>query len=292
MPKVQYSQNYRNEWESIPEFKDWIQPVSSDRTKAFCKFCKTEIRAKVFDLKKHLTTTKHISAAKPFSSKRQTKLDFKPSFSTTSSSIAEAKLSLFIAAHSSLNTSGHLSLLYKEIFTFRDCKTADFRLKRTKCKALILNVLAPHFVDRLLNDIGDKKFSIIIDESTDIAVSKLLTVCIRYFSTEMNKIVSTFLGIIELEKCDANSIVQGIKELLNSLKLDPKKIQGVGTDNASVMCGVKNGVYVKMKSEFRNNSIILIRCICHSLQLALSHATEETLPRNIEFMIRETYKWF
>jgi hypothetical protein len=35
-------------------------------------------------------------------------------------------------------------------------------------------------------------------------------------------------------------------------------------------------------------NLILIRCVCHSLQLAISKASE-TLPRNIEFLIKETY---
>ncbi|PSN52526.1 hypothetical protein C0J52_14324 [Blattella germanica] len=78
--------------------------------------------------------------------------------------------------------------------TFRDCKTADLRLKITKCKALILNVLAPHFVDRILNDIGDKKFSIIIDESTDIAVSKLLAVCIP--AAEARTLIMLVLSVV------------------------------------------------------------------------------------------------
>ncbi|KAJ8966915.1 hypothetical protein NQ317_009498 [Molorchus minor] len=34
------------------------------------------------------------------------------------------------------------------------------------------------------------------------------------------------------------------------------------------------------------------RCVCHSLQLAVSTASEKTLPRNIEFLIKETYNWF
>ncbi|GBP01563.1 hypothetical protein EVAR_101094_1 [Eumeta japonica] len=38
--------------------------------------------------------------------------------------------------------------------------------------------------------------------------------------------------------------------------------------------------------------LILVRCLCHSLQLAVSAAAKEFLPRNLEFLIRETYDWF
>lgn len=56
------------------------------------------------------------------------------------------------------------------------------------------------------------------------------------------------------------------------------------------MVGINNGVFQKLKQDVP--SLILVRCTCHSLQLAVSHASSETLPRNLEFLISETYKWF
>lgn len=76
----------------------------------------------------------------------------------------------------------------------------------------------------------------------------------------------------------------------NNLKL--KKLVGIGTDNASVMTGVNNGLHQFLKKEHELPNLVLVRCVCHSLQLAVSHASEKTLPRNIEYIIRETYNWF
>ena len=33
------------------------------------------------------------------------------------------------------------------------------------------------------------------------------------------------------------------------------------------------------------------RCVCHSIQLAASKAVE-TMPRNVDFMVHQTYNWF
>ncbi|CAK1597250.1 unnamed protein product [Parnassius mnemosyne] len=66
----------------------------------------------------------------------------------------------------------------------------------------------------------------------------------------------------------------------------------IGTDNASSMTGVNNGVHSLLKTETGNENLVLVRCLCHSLQLAITHASEKSLPRNIEFLIRETYNWF
>lgn len=114
-------------------------------------------------------------------------------------------------------------------------------------------MLAPHFYEQLVDDIGDQEYSILIDESTDVSVSKLLGVTVRYFSFALKKIVSTFLGLIELEDGTANGIVNGLKLLLSDLNLNIKKIIGIGTDNAAVMTGTTNGVHQLLKTETGND---------------------------------------
>lgn len=56
------------------------------------------------------------------------------------------------------------------------------------------------------------------------------------------------------------------------------------------MIGINNGLYQKLKEDIPN--LILIKCVCHSLQLAVSHATSDTLPRVLEYLVSETYNWF
>lgn len=63
---------------------------------------------------------------------------------------------------------------------------------RTKCTKLVTNVLAPAFKNDLLADIGGCKFSLLIDESTDISVTSVLCLVIRYMSRSKRKIVSSF----------------------------------------------------------------------------------------------------
>lgn len=48
-----YKESYRKEWESDQSLKTWITPVVGDDTKAFCKYCQSEIRAQLNDLKEH-----------------------------------------------------------------------------------------------------------------------------------------------------------------------------------------------------------------------------------------------
>ena len=229
MGKPKYQQHYRKEWENIYK---WLTPVTSDPARAFCTYCKTQIYAKLTDIKKHANTKKHKVKSNPFINKQQTKIPFKKGLNK-STSLTEATLSLFIAEHCSILSADHLSELCKKQFS--DSKaTANLRMHRTKCTQIICNVLAPHFIENLRTDVGDKAFSIIIDESTDISVIKVLGVIIRYFSISLKRVVSRFLGLLELPDGSAQAMVEQIKILLQNLQIDPTKMIGVGVDNASV----------------------------------------------------------
>lgn len=176
---------------------------------------------------------------------------------------------------------------------FKDSKATDgLKLHRTKCTEIMKNVLASHFRQELLDDIGNQKFSILLDESTDVSVSKHLGLVIRYYSNTQEKIVSSFLELIPIETADAQGIVNGLVACLENHKLNINEMIGIGTDNASVMTGINNGVHAILKREYGLRHLILMRCVSHSLQLAVTHASENSLPRNIEFLVREIYKWF
>lgn len=279
-----YTQKFRQEWLSEPDFQGWLKEVSNDNTKAFCSYCRCEINAKKNDLINHIKRKKHLKAAEPFSS-RQQKLTFqaKPKFDELKSS-SEASLTLYIAAHSSILPVDHLGALCKKEFK------ADIKLHRTKCTAILKNILAPHFASKLREDVGDGPYSLLLDESTDISVTKLLGVVIQYFSKTSYEIVSNFLTLGELSKGDAESITQTVKKTLLAHELDIKKLSGIGVDNANVMTGVHSGVYQKLKEEVPH--LVMIKCSCHSIQLAVSHASAENLPRHLEYIIQETYNWF
>ncbi|EEC04835.1 hypothetical protein IscW_ISCW024214, partial [Ixodes scapularis] len=113
---------------------------------------------------------------------------------------------------------------------------------------------------------------------------------IIYYSAEKTKIVTSFLSLCVLESCTAHGIVEAIKYVFKEFKLSLCNMVGIGTDNASVMTGVNNGVCQKLKAEVPN--LILVRCVCHSLQLAISAAVADCLPRNLEYLVSETYNWF
>ncbi|XP_036149363.1 uncharacterized protein LOC118647829 isoform X1 [Monomorium pharaonis] len=286
--KVPYTQKYRKEWESDPLLKDWIQETPTDKSTVSCKYCGCILKAHHALLVEHTKTSKHIKAAEPFSSHRQSKLKFdQASTYSLETATFELKMVLFVTCHCAIRCIDHLSALTKPI-----SKTInnEIKLHRSKATGVLKNIIALHFKSDLRLDIGDSFYSLLIDESTDIAVLKQLGICIIYFSVKRKNVISTFLKLESLEGGDARSIVKAIKVALTEYGLSVQKMRGLGTDNASVMIGVNNGVFRQLKEEIPH--LLLIRCVCHSIQLAISNAVADTLPRNLEFLISETYNWF
>ena len=200
-------------------------------------------------------------------------------------------MSLFIAGHCATSAVDHLGHLCANVFQGSEA-AKNLKLHRTKCTAVIQMVLAPHFKTELINDIGDEPYSLSIDESTDISVKKNLGVVVKYFSRTQNEVISTFLGLSALHSSDAEGIVRSLIALLKDAGLQIKNLIGIGTDNAFVMTGINSSVYKILKEKYDLQHLILVRCVCHSIQFAVSQASVDTIPRHIEFLIRETHNWF
>ncbi|XP_046868347.1 uncharacterized protein LOC124460805 [Drosophila willistoni] len=200
MPKENYKQKVRDVWLQSSEFKEWLRKDLTDLTRAYCSYCKCSINAKLCDLRVHAISKKHTGALNAFAQKN--KIEFKKM--PTKTIEQEVALCLFVAKHTAISPVDHLSNICST--KFDDSSSASrIKLHRTKCTHIIKNVLAVHFYDDLHRDIGDKKFSLLLDESTDISFTKLLGVVVNYFSAEHGVVVSTFLSLIPVESGDALS---------------------------------------------------------------------------------------
>ncbi|KAG0428957.1 hypothetical protein HPB47_024098 [Ixodes persulcatus] len=85
--------------------------------------------------------------------------------------------------------------------------------------------------------------------------------CIEYSSAgavvvsygeRAGKVVFPFLRRVELANSKAQFIVDAVKMCLVWFRIDLHKMVGIGTENASVMVGVNNGLYQKLKMEVLN----------------------------------------
>lgn len=125
-----------------------------------------------------------------------------------------------------------------------------------------------------------------------MSVEKLLGIVIRYYSTQKNDFVTTFLTLIDVNGGKAEDLLLGLGRALKLYGLDIQKLVAVGTDNAANMTGVNNGLHKLLKNKYGLKNLVLVRCVCHSLQLAVSAATDNSFLPNAHYMIKETYNWF
>ncbi|XP_069489064.1 uncharacterized protein [Ambystoma mexicanum] len=280
-----YGKRYCKDWEKSAELKDWIRPVHGDHTKAACRFCKSEVRAHHADLMQHKNTEKHRKNCTSFSSARLTDMGFSaaPKLSDASLLKAELQTACLAARHTTIIPVDHVG----ELVASSHYK--DIKRRQARWTALINRVLSPCMLEALIKDIGSTPYSLLIEESTDIPTLKQLCVVVRYFSQSLNKIIATFLGLVTPEGETSEAIANSLLQFLENLGLEFTSCLGIGTDGCSVMVGKHNSVYTRLRQQ--NERLILIKCVCHSLQRCASKAVL-MLPCNLEFLVGSTYSWF
>ena len=107
-------------------------------------------------------------------------------------------------------------------------------------------------------------FSLCIDETTDVSVTKQLIVYSCYLIN--GDVHSSFISVLELSDGTAPSIVAAVCKLCDNLDLDMRnRLCGLGSDAASVMLGVRGGVSKLLKDKI---PFLAAHRIAHCLALA------------------------
>lgn len=157
-------------------------------------------------------------------------------------------MAMAIAEHRSIHNCDHIGKACKAAFP--DSSAAKhFQVHHTKCTEMINGVLAPCFIKRLVTEIGDSKYSLLLDERTNVRVSKYLGIVILNFSQDKANVVATYLDLVELEGVDARSIAREVLAFLGKCGLKKENLLWIETDDASVMTGVYNGVHKILREE-------------------------------------------
>lgn len=275
-------------WLSDLSYKKWLKKVDG---RPYCTNCKSSLRCHKAALDEHLRSAKHVKNCDSESIVKNTRSLDALGFITpevASRKKTELRIVGFIAEHCSINSVDHLSELLKCVFPDNPiCQ--QIHLHRTKCTRLIKKVLAPCLREEILDDVRSSYYSLLIDESTDIGTCKMLALVLRYFSRKQRKIVTTFYRLVCIDGGDAESISEVILDCLKNDGLELFRLIGIGTDNASVMVGQHHSVYKILKGYQEN--LILVKCICHSLALAASYASQK-LPSHLDYLIEQTHSWF
>ncbi|XP_072387158.1 uncharacterized protein [Diabrotica undecimpunctata] len=307
---AKYTKKHNKEWEHEPLLKGWLigkqKNVGSGTgliIESYCKVCNIELRSHKADLLKHAGTSKHKSNMSKIDKTQLSIHSFGINKISHMRKRNELILSAYVATHTTIRSVDHIGEIINKInvkstsassltqSTSNTAQSETIKLHRTKCSALIKEVIAPSLMFELIKDVGDSPFSIIVDESTDVSTEKLLCVCIKYYSQNKNEIITQFLTFIAVKQATAENLFTCIFDFFKSINCNLNRLIGIGTDGANSLCGTHHSLYTLLKEKLDLDNLILVKCICHTLHLCASKASE-VFKDEVDFLLKETYNWF
>lgn len=130
--------------------------------------------------------------------------------------------------------------------------------------------------DLVLQDIAQTvqevgKYSIIVDETSDISNKEQVSVCLRY--VHKGETYETFIGFYETKSAEGKVLFELIRKVLTNLGVRIEDIVGQCFDGASNMSGPKKGVAVRIQEVAPQ--AIYVHCYGHLLNLAIKDTLEE-----------------
>ncbi|CAG5133498.1 unnamed protein product, partial [Candidula unifasciata] len=200
---------------------------------------------------------------------------------------AKLQLAVRMTGHCAIRTIDHLSEIMRA--HGQGSTLEHIQLHRTKCSCLIKNIIWPALKDDLIEDFRNKKYAIIIVESTDVSTQKHLCIIVRFFSDRKNEIFTGFLALISLQVATGENIFNLIDKEIKRCGQSLTNCIAFASDGASNMIGWKNSVWSRIKDV--SPFCVQLRCICHSLALCICSAIAK-LPSNIGFLLSEIPQWF
>lgn len=108
---------------------------------------------------------------------------------------------------------------------------------------LIKNVVSVALFEELLYDLRDARYSLLIDESTDVSVTKHLCIYVKYYSKREQTILTAFLGLIPVVSTTGQSLFDAICDFLKSNNININNCIGLATDGANNVAGENNCVF-------------------------------------------------
>ncbi|CAM8914111.1 unnamed protein product [Rhodiola kirilowii] len=118
----------------------------------------------------------------------------------------------------------------------------------------------------IISDIGDKFFSLLVDEARDCSVKEQMAIVLRYVN-DRGMVMERFIGLVHVVDTTSLALKRGIDEFFAKYGLSLSKLRGQGYDGASNMRGELNGLKTLILNE--NPCARYIHCFAHQLQLVV-----------------------
>ncbi|XBH56299.1 hypothetical protein VPH35_078169 [Triticum aestivum] len=139
----------------------------------------------------------------------------------------------------------------------------------------ILSIFACKIRKHIREEIGDSKFSILVDETCDVAKREQMALILR-FVDKGGVLQERFFDLIHVENTRSLTLKNKLTYVLSNHGFDIQNLRGQGYDGASNMRGDLNGLQALFLQECPY--AYYAHCYAHRLQLALVDASKEVVP--------------
>ena len=130
----------------------------------------------------------------------------------------------------------------------------------------IISCFAIETRKKIIEEIGEDRFAILADESSDVSHKEQLALCLR-FVDKLGRPREHFVGVVHVDDTTSLSLKEAIESLLVSHGLTLTSIRGQEYDGASNMKGDIKGLKTLIMQE--SPSAYYVHCFAHQLQLVL-----------------------
>jgi hypothetical protein len=258
---------FNREWLKISDYQMFLKEYKFDSSQATCVVCNQQFsihyRGKS-DIDNHMKTQKHQRNMKSYNVNQQLITDtIKPSKEKDEICAAEAVLVFHGVQHGhSYVTQQYLTNVYKTIFSSSSVAN-HLSCGRSKSTSIALNVLAPYFTQRLLDDLKQSFYYSLLFDASNKGNMKFYPFCVQFLSPSgVKKGIFGFfvilrslliiLGIVDLiDDADesANGIFANARQLIMDNDLDLNGLTALGVDNTNVNVGENHSVHSLFKEE-------------------------------------------
>ncbi|XP_042404912.1 zinc finger MYM-type protein 1-like [Zingiber officinale] len=135
-----------------------------------------------------------------------------------------------------------------------------------KIQKKLVNACAVETTNVILADLGDRWFTLLLDEACDCSVKEQMAVVIRYVN-KYGEVIERFMVVVHVATTTAACLKEAIDSLFAKYGLSVARLRGQGYDGASNMFGEFNGLKSLIMKE--NPYTLYVHCFAHQLQLVV-----------------------
>lgn len=294
MPKRKccFNDDYTKEW-------DFIRRGEQEH-EATCRLCSCTFsigHGGKADIVQHIQTKKHKNQIPVPSSSKPVSSYFLKRHSDEDDKVTAAEMTMAyhtIKHHQSFSSSDCNNKLFSTIFP--DSKIAEkCSSARTKCTALIKNVIAPQSVKHVITVVkNEANFYGISTDASNHNNEKIFPVTVQYFTPKSGMEIK-LIKVSSLANETSDAIVELCTTTLESYELDVKKCVAFCGDNCNTNFGGRqrlgtNNVFYKLKTTL-NGDMEGIGCPAHLLHNTMRTAAD-TLSVDVEVIVMKIFSHF